>query len=82
WVQNASLEGIGALRKRFKTQQLPILENLSGPNAGAYSNEADLLETNFQTTFFGPNYAKLSAIKRKYDPRDLFIVGGGVGSER
>ncbi|KAJ6531480.1 hypothetical protein DFH09DRAFT_1409225, partial [Mycena vulgaris] len=73
---------IGALRKRFKTQQLPILENLSGPNAGAYSNEADLLETNFQTMFFGPNYAKLSAIKRKYDPRDLFIVGEGVGSER
>ncbi|KAJ6485219.1 FAD-binding domain-containing protein [Mycena vulgaris] len=82
WVQNASLEEIGALRKRFKTQQLPILENLSGPNAGAYSNEADLLETNFQTTFFGPNYAKLSAIKRKYDPRDLFIAGAGVGSKR
>ncbi|KAJ6527349.1 FAD-binding domain-containing protein [Mycena vulgaris] len=81
WVQNASLEEIGALRKRFKTQQLPILENLSGPNAGAYSNEADLLETNSQTTFFGPNYAKLSAIKRRYDPRDLFIVGAGVGSE-
>ncbi|KAJ6527291.1 FAD-binding domain-containing protein [Mycena vulgaris] len=72
---------IGALRNRFKTQQLPILENLSGPNAGAYSNEADLLETNSQTTFFGPNYAKLSAIKRRYDPRDLFIVGRGVGSE-
>jgi hypothetical protein len=34
------------------------------------------------TTFFGPNYAKLSAIKRKYDPKDLFIVTAGVGSER
>ncbi|KAJ6470548.1 FAD-binding domain-containing protein, partial [Mycena vulgaris] len=82
WVQKASLEEIGALRNRFKTQQLLILENLSGPNAGAYSNEADLLETNFQTTFFGPNYAKWSGIKRKYDPRDLFIVGAGVGSEQ
>jgi hypothetical protein len=55
---------------------------MTGPNAGAYSNEADLLEPDFQTTFFGPNYAKLSAIKRKYDPLDLFIVGAGVGSER
>ena len=55
---------------------------MTGPNAGAYSNEADLLEPNFQTTFFGPNYAKLSAIKRMYDPEDLFIVGAGVGSER
>ncbi|KAJ6527359.1 FAD-binding domain-containing protein [Mycena vulgaris] len=71
---------IGALRKRFKTQQLPILENLSGPNAGAYSNEADVLETTFYTMFFGPNYAELSAIKSKYDPRDLFIVGAGAGN--
>jgi hypothetical protein len=55
---------------------------MTGPNAGAYSNEADLLEPDFQTTFFGPNYAKLSAIKRKYDSLDLFIVGAGVGSER
>jgi hypothetical protein len=55
---------------------------MSGPNAGAYSNEADVTEPNFQTTFFGPNYAKLSAIKAKYDPKDLFIVRAGVGSER
>ncbi|KAJ7927326.1 hypothetical protein B0H13DRAFT_2556888 [Mycena leptocephala] len=52
------------------------------PNAGTYSNEADGLEPDFQHTFFGPNYAKLSAIKWRYDPHDLFIVGAGVGSER
>ncbi|KAJ7118087.1 hypothetical protein C8R44DRAFT_559976, partial [Mycena epipterygia] len=60
----------------------PILEKMSGPNARAYSNKADVMEPNFQTTFFGPNYAKLSAIKAKYDPDDLFIVHTGVGSER
>ena len=66
----------------FKQTQLPILEQLVGPNAGAYSNEGDSLEADFQTTFYGPNYSKLSAIKAKYDPNDLFIVKTGVGSER
>jgi hypothetical protein len=66
----------------FQTTQLPLLEKLSGPNAGVYSNEADGSEPDFQSTFFGPNYAKLSEIKTKYDPHDLFIVAAGVGSER
>jgi len=66
----------------FRDKQLPILEQISGRNGAAYSNEADSLEVDFQTTFFGPNYSKLSAIKTKYDPTDLFIVKAGVGSER
>jgi hypothetical protein len=37
-----------------------------------------VFEADFQTTFFGPNYAKLSAIKMDYDPEDLFIVGAGA----
>ncbi|KAJ7707672.1 FAD-binding domain-containing protein [Mycena rosella] len=82
WEDSASLDEIDALRHKFQTQQLPIIEQISGPNAGTYSNEADGFEPEFQTTFFGPNYAKLSGIKAKYDPQDLLIVGGGVGSER
>ncbi|KAJ7784953.1 FAD-binding domain-containing protein, partial [Mycena maculata] len=82
WTDDESIEEIDVVRKRFQTEQLPILEKMSGPDAGAYSNEADVLEPHFETTFFGPNYAKLSAIKAKYDPDDLFIVGAGVGSER
>ncbi|KAJ7678060.1 FAD-binding domain-containing protein [Mycena polygramma] len=82
WEDSASLAEVREIRNLFHTTQLPILEEMTGSDAGAYSNEADLLEPNFQTTFFGPNYAKLSAIKRKYDPEDLFIVGAGVGSER
>ncbi|KAF8201250.1 hypothetical protein K438DRAFT_2108763 [Mycena galopus ATCC 62051] len=82
WDDSASLEEINQDRRLFQNVQLPILEQIAGPNAGSYSNEADVLEPDFQTTFFGPNYAKLSAIKSKYDPDDLFIVGAGVGSER
>ncbi|KAJ7098241.1 FAD-binding domain-containing protein [Mycena epipterygia] len=82
WLDSAPLAQVDAIRNEFQTIQLPILEKISGTNAGAYSNEADVTEPNFQTTFFGPNYAKLSAIKTKYDPNDLFIVRAGVGSER
>ncbi|KAJ7729749.1 FAD-binding domain-containing protein [Mycena metata] len=82
WLDSTPQDEINALRSKFKNTQLPILERMSGPNAGSYSNEADVMEADFQTTFFGPNYVKLSAIKSKYDPGDLFIVGAGVGSER
>ncbi|KAJ7292565.1 FAD-binding domain-containing protein [Mycena rebaudengoi] len=82
WDDAAPLSEVNTQRTRFKNRQLPILKQLSGPNSGAYSNEADVLEADFRTTFFGPNYSKLSAIKRAYDPNDLFIVGAGVGSER
>ena len=50
----------------FKRIQLPIIEQLTGPNAGTYSNETDTFEANFQSTFFGPNYPRHSSIKTKY----------------
>ncbi|KAJ7218977.1 hypothetical protein B0H12DRAFT_1271690 [Mycena haematopus] len=82
WDDSTSLAEISQIRHFFQKVQVPILEEIAGSNAGSYSNEADVLERAFQTTFFGPNYAKLSAIKKKYGPKDLFIVGAGVGSER
>ncbi|KAF7324645.1 FAD-binding domain-containing protein [Mycena kentingensis (nom. inval.)] len=83
WFDSTPLDQVDSFRKLFHEKQLPILEKLSGPNAGAYANEADLLESDFRQTFYGEaNYKKLTAIKRKYDPEDLFIVPAGVGSER
>ena len=66
----------------FSKSQLPIVEKLSGPNAGSYSNEGDTLEANFKTTYYGDYYANLTAIKAKYDPNDLFIVAMGVNSDK
>lgn len=67
---------------QFQNDQLPILETIQGPVAAAYGNEADAFEKEWQMVFYGPNYGRLSFIKRKYDPTDLFIVRAGVGSER
>lgn len=59
-----------------------MLEALT-PGGGAYINEADFQQPDFQTVLYGKdNYARLTAIKKKYDPDDLFYAVTGVGSER
>jgi hypothetical protein len=51
------------------------------PNSGSYVNETDYFETDWQQSFWGDNYPRLLAIKRQYDPTNLFCVHHGVGSE-
>src|SRR5262249_22248481 len=52
------------------------------PGAGAYVAESDYFEEAWQQAFWGPNYARLLAVKDRYDPDGLFVVHHGVGSER
>jgi hypothetical protein len=51
------------------------------PAAGSYVSESNYFEAQWQTSFWGPNYGKLAAVKRAYDPEGLFWVHHGVGSE-
>ncbi|KAF7586811.1 hypothetical protein BBP40_008266 [Aspergillus hancockii] len=51
------------------------------PEAGAYMSEANILEPNFQQSFYGSNYKRLYKLKQKYDPSGLFYAPTGVGSE-
>lgn len=51
------------------------------PDTGAYVNEADANEPNFQETFWGENYARLKEIKRRIDPGDVFWCSPCVGNE-
>lgn len=54
----------------------------SSAGGGVYLNEADIQEPNWQTEFYGAsNYPRLLAIKRKWDPRDVFYATTAVGSE-
>jgi FAD/FMN-containing dehydrogenase len=57
-----------------------ILRSLE-PDMGAYLNEADANEVDFQKSFWGDKYPKLFRIKKRWDPEGLFIVKPGVGSE-
>ncbi|KAJ5425253.1 hypothetical protein N7465_000323, partial [Penicillium sp. CMV-2018d] len=51
------------------------------PDSGAYYNEADRHEPNWQWSFWGPHYTRLREIKQMYDPQDLLWCHHCVGSE-
>jgi FAD/FMN-containing dehydrogenase len=51
------------------------------PGAGSYVNETDYFEPNWQSEFWGENYARLLQIKRIYDPHNMFTCHHCVGSE-
>jgi hypothetical protein len=45
-------------------------------------SESNYFEKNWQQSYWGSNYPRLTAIKSKYDPDGLFVVHNGVGSEQ
>ncbi|OQN98711.1 hypothetical protein B0A48_15377 [Cryoendolithus antarcticus] len=51
------------------------------PGSGAYLNEGDRIQPNFQWAFWGSHYPRLLEIKKRYDPFNLFYATTGVGSE-
>ncbi|HLH48635.1 MAG TPA: FAD-binding oxidoreductase [Roseiarcus sp.] len=51
------------------------------PRAASYVWESDFFEPNWQNSYWGDHYARLRAIKAKYDPDGLFFIHHGVGSE-
>jgi hypothetical protein len=69
----------GAIRSRVQSAMAAL--RVAAPEAGAYVNECDYFQTDWQKTFWGPNYPRLAGIKRRYDPDGVFVVHHGVGSE-
>ncbi|MEJ7685414.1 MAG: BBE domain-containing protein [Segetibacter sp.] len=53
----------------------------AAPGAGSYLSESNYFEQRWQQSFWGANYPRLAAVKKKYDPEGLFFVHHGVGSE-
>lgn len=51
------------------------------PEAGAYVNEASPAEPHWKKVFWGAHYPKLSAIKTKYDPTNVFWCSPCVNAD-
>ncbi|KAL4877361.1 hypothetical protein BJY04DRAFT_230663 [Aspergillus karnatakaensis] len=81
WAANATTEEIKAARHDFTYKHMQRWRDVS-PGAGAYLGESDRMEPNFQQEFYGSNYPRLLALKRKLDPFDVFYAATAVGSER
>ncbi|KID79225.1 uncharacterized protein G6M90_00g021880 [Metarhizium brunneum] len=80
WNSTTPVKEIRAIQEELtniKMEKLRVLE----PHMGAYLNEADPNEKDFQKSFWGANYARLYKVKQAVDPDNLFIARKGVGSE-
>ncbi|RBQ82438.1 hypothetical protein VDGD_09255 [Verticillium dahliae] len=80
WDFEAPFEEMVALQDRITDEVQPVIEAVT-PGAGAYMNEADFQQPDWQETFFGENYPELLRIKNNLDPEGLLYAVAGVGSE-
>lgn len=69
------------IMRNLSKVEMPLLKALE-PDMGSYINEADLNEDDWQQVFWGSNYPRLLSIKRKWDPKDVFMCSPCIGSER
>jgi FAD/FMN-containing dehydrogenase len=51
------------------------------PGAGAYLAEADFFDPDWKRSYWGSNFDRLAAVKKRYDPDGLFFTHHGVGSD-
>lgn len=77
YVPQSMIDSIYSSITHNKTEPLRKLS----PETGAYFNEADSYEPEWQKAFFGKNYARLLSVKRKYDPKNVLWCRRCVGSE-
>jgi hypothetical protein len=73
---------LAAARKNARDIDLAAAElRKIAPDSGAYVSESNYFNRAWQNEYWGENYARLRAIKSKYDPEGMFFVHHGVGSE-
>lgn len=75
----ADAAAAGARRDRVHAAMRAL--RTAAPDTGAYVNECDYFQSDWQRAFWGPHYPRLLEVKNRYDPDGLFFVHHGVGSE-
>ncbi|GIC93736.1 uncharacterized protein Aud_010224 [Aspergillus udagawae] len=69
------------VQERLTKVEWPVLQSFEPRPVAMYLNEANPLVENSREWFWGAKYERLRDVKRKWDPRGLFVVSLGVGSE-
>ncbi|OQE16278.1 hypothetical protein PENFLA_c028G01910 [Penicillium flavigenum] len=80
WNETAPWSQMLADQHKMTTEYVPQLEAVT-PDSGCYQNEANFRQPNWKQTFFGSNYHRLLAVKRKWDPSSFFYALKAVGSD-
>lgn len=82
WSFTAPREEMVAKQILMTDVLVPKLAELT-PHGSCYLNEGDFRQPDFQSVFYGAdNYKRLSEIKARYDPDDVFYALTAVGSEK
>ncbi|KAK7425325.1 hypothetical protein QQZ08_008222 [Neonectria magnoliae] len=80
WNAQTPEAEVAALHEKLTNDLVQRLKDIS-PGAGGYLNEGDLMDPDFAQSFYGSHYERLSQIKKKIDPKDVFWAPTAVGSE-
>ncbi|KFY07729.1 hypothetical protein V492_06885 [Pseudogymnoascus sp. VKM F-4246] len=80
WPLGATAEFQKETRKNFTFGAMQRWRDVS-PGAGSYLAESDILEPDFQQSFYGKAYDRLLKLKKQFDPKDVFYAQTAVGSE-
>lgn len=64
------------------TDKLVSSLTVLSPGSGSYLNEADWKQPDWQSSFYGFNYARLLSIKKKYDPDYFFYARTAAGNDQ
>ncbi|KAI4181732.1 MAG: hypothetical protein L6R41_006434 [Letrouitia leprolyta] len=80
WDPGADEATRNAVHSDITNVKVRAMKDLA-PDTGAYMNEGDRFDPEYIADFYGRNAAKLSAIKRKYDPDGVFYCPTCIGSD-
>ncbi|KAF9869884.1 hypothetical protein CkaCkLH20_12683 [Colletotrichum karsti] len=80
WDADTPVKRIAELSKELTDVWMQPWRDVA-PNSGAYASEGDVIEPNFQQSFYGDKYERLYQTKKKFDPWGVFYTQIGVGSE-
>ncbi|KAF2195140.1 FAD-binding domain-containing protein [Zopfia rhizophila CBS 207.26] len=80
YTKTSSIAEINSTRNAISNVVVPKFKAIT-PGGGTYMNEADCREPDWQQNFFGSNYPRLLALKKKLDPDGIFWAKTAVGSE-
>ncbi|KAK3303035.1 uncharacterized protein B0T15DRAFT_262003 [Chaetomium strumarium] len=82
---NPTAEEVAAASRDLREVVIPRFKEIAPDGVegggGAYLNEANVDEPEWQAAFYGANYGRLLRIKRLWDPRGVFYATTAVGSE-
>ncbi|KAF3001291.1 hypothetical protein E8E13_004580 [Curvularia kusanoi] len=82
-LDHSTPEGLTLANKDLQENILQPWRDISpvSQGGGTYLNEASIMEPDWQESFYGGYYERLSKIKEKWDPEDVFYATTAVGTE-